>query len=91
MTKHCSYCANMLHFDKDFLGLEQWGKNLQSSTVIFVAGAVCRADWAAGQQRIGQVKICELTDGRKQISHSMHMSALEHIKQDVGFRVSSSV
>ena len=86
MPEHCSYCAKMLHFDKDFLGLEQWGKNLQSSTVIFVAGAVCRADWAAGQ-----VKICELTDGRKQISHSMHMSALEHIKQDVGFRVSSSV
>ena len=39
----------MLHFDKDFLGLEQWGKNLQSSTVIFVAAAVCRAHWAAGQ------------------------------------------
>ena len=53
----------------------------------FVAGAVCRADWAAGQQRIGQVKICELTDGRKQISHSMHMSALEHINMYVGFRV----
>ena len=88
----------MLHFDKDFLGLEQWGKNLQSSTVIFVTGAACRAGWAAhrsglaaGQQNVGQVKICELTDGRKQISHSMHMSALEHIKQDVDFRVSSSV
>ena len=46
-----------------------------------------QASWAAGQQRIGQVKICELTDGRKQISHSMHMSALEHIKIYVGFRV----
>ena len=47
--------------------------------------------WAVGQQNVEQVKICELTDGRKQISHSMHMSALEHIKQDVDFRVSSSV
>ena len=76
----------MLHFDKDFLGLEQWGKNLQSSTVIFVTRAAYRADWAAhgagwavGQQNVGQVKICELTDGRKQISHSMHMSALEYV------------
>ena len=47
---NCSYCANMLHFDKDFLGLEQWGKNLQSSTVIFEQGQ------HAGQtgQHIGQ-------------------------------------
>ena len=79
MPEHCSHCANMLHFDKDFLGLEQWGEESSVFNCHFVAGAVCRADWAAGQQRIGQVKICELTDGRKQISHSMHMSALKYV------------